>query len=152
LFAWAIATGLPSGVTTMSISSWTRARLFSSTIIANTDVPAETFPERGRTAFVATMPVPASPSGGHRGMPAESAPEGSSSFAPAAVSFPAGWPAGRTAGRMSRSFQPSARGATRASNVAIRAASQSPLRGSMGNMPEASPTPIVCWPVSFQWT
>ena len=28
----------------------------------NTDVPAETFPERGRTALVATMPVPASPS------------------------------------------------------------------------------------------
>ena len=53
---------------------------------------------------------------------------------------------------MSRSFQPSLRGAMRASNLAIRAASQSHVRGSMGNMPEASPTPILCSPVSFQWT
>ena len=71
MLEWTIATGIPSGVTTMSISSWTRARLRSSTIIANTEVPAETFPERGRTALVATMPVPASPSGGHSGMPGD---------------------------------------------------------------------------------
>ena len=98
LSEWTIATGLPSGVTTMSISSWTRARLLSSTIIANTEVPAETFAERGRTALVATMPVPASPSGGHSGMPAGSLPLGSISFAPSAVSRPAGRPAGRTLG------------------------------------------------------
>ena len=40
----------------------------SSTTIANTEVPAETLPERGRTAFVATIPVPASPSGGQSGI------------------------------------------------------------------------------------
>ncbi len=85
-------------------------------------------------------------------MPAGSLPDGSSSLAPSALSFPAAWPAGRTAGRMSRSFQPSVRGAIRASNFAIRGASQSRVRGSMGNMPDASPTPIVCSPVSFQWT
>ena len=45
---------------TMSISSCTRDSCFSRTIIANTEVPADTFPERGRTALVATMPVPAS--------------------------------------------------------------------------------------------
>jgi hypothetical protein len=32
-------------------------------------VPALTFPVRGATEFVATMPVPASPSGGHIGIP-----------------------------------------------------------------------------------
>ena len=35
-------------------------------------------------------------------------------------------------------------------NLATRAASQSHVPGSMGNMPEASPTPILCSPVSFQ--
>ena len=66
----------------MSISSWTRDRLRSRTNIANTDVPAETLPDRGRTAFVATIPVPASPSGGHSGTPGGSRPEGSSSLRP----------------------------------------------------------------------
>ena len=32
-------------------------------------VPTLTLPVRGATALVATMPVPASPSGGHSGMP-----------------------------------------------------------------------------------
>ena len=32
-------------------------------------VPALTFPVRGATELVATMPVPASPSGGHIAMP-----------------------------------------------------------------------------------
>ena len=36
---------------------------------------------RGATALVATMPVPASPSGGHIGMPGRSVPVGSSSSA-----------------------------------------------------------------------
>ena len=111
LLEWAMATGLPSGVTTMSISSWTRDRLCSSTIIANTEVPAETFPERGRTAFVATMPVPASPSGGHSGMPGTSVPEGSSSFAPSARERCR--PGGPRAGR---------RGGCRAASSPVRAA------------------------------
>ena len=34
------------------------------------DVPADTFPVRCFTALVATIPVPASPSGGHTGIPA----------------------------------------------------------------------------------
>ena len=48
---------------------------------------------RARRLFVAVMPVPASPSGGHSGMPARSRPDGSSSAAPASVSVPAGSPA-----------------------------------------------------------
>jgi hypothetical protein len=36
----------------------------SRTTIAKIDVPAEQFPVRAATEFVATMPVPASPSGG----------------------------------------------------------------------------------------
>ena len=52
-------------------------------------VPAETLPVRGRTELVATMPVPASPSGGHSGTPGRSMPVGSSRAAPAAVSVPA---------------------------------------------------------------
>ena len=55
-------------------------------------VPALTLPVRGATALVATMPVPASPSGGQNGMPARSAPVGSSSAAPSAVSSPAAAP------------------------------------------------------------
>ena len=42
----------------------------SNTIIENDEVPADTLPVRCFTALVATMPVPASPSGGHTGMPA----------------------------------------------------------------------------------
>ena len=44
--------------------------------------------------FVATMPVPASPSGGQKGMPGCRAPVGSSRAAPASVSDPAAAPAG----------------------------------------------------------
>ena len=36
----------------------------------NTEVPADTFPVRTATLFVAAIPVPASPSGGQTGMPA----------------------------------------------------------------------------------
>lgn len=39
-------------------------------------VPALTLPVRGATLFVATMPVPASPSGGQNGMPGCSVPVG----------------------------------------------------------------------------
>ena len=80
-------------------------RAFSSTIMANTEVPADTLPVRGATALVAAMPVPASPSGGATGQPGSRAPVGSSSFAPSGVREPASAPAGSTLGRMSRSFQ-----------------------------------------------
>ena len=73
----------------------------SSTTIAKMLVPALTLPVRGATAFVATMPVPASPSGGQSGMPGRSAPDGSSSAAPSAVSSPAGCPATSTSGSSS---------------------------------------------------
>ena len=49
-------------------------------------VPTLTLPQRGAIAFVATMPVPASPSGGHSGAPSSSPPVGSRSLAPSAVS------------------------------------------------------------------
>ncbi len=44
--------------------------------MAKTEVPAETLPVRSATLLVATMPVPASPSGGQSGMPACSSPAG----------------------------------------------------------------------------
>ena len=53
------------------------------------EVPAETFPVRFATLFVATIPVPASPSGGHMGIPAWSLPVASKSFAPSLVRVPA---------------------------------------------------------------
>ncbi len=57
-------------------------------------VPALTLPVRGATALVATMPVPASPSGGQSTACRDcSAPVGSSSAAPSAVSV-----AGRLSG------------------------------------------------------
>ena len=52
-----IATGLPAGVVTMSISICTFESAFSSTIIAKIDVPAETLPVRTRTLFVAAMTI-----------------------------------------------------------------------------------------------
>ena len=89
LLAWAMATGAPDGVATRSISSMRLRSGASSTIMAKAEVSAETLPVRGRTELVATMPVPASPSGGHSGMPGRRAPVGSSRAAPAAVSVPA---------------------------------------------------------------
>ena len=56
-------------------------------------VPALTFPVRGATALVATMPVPASPSGGQKMAPGCNAVLGSRRAAPSAVSAPAGCPA-----------------------------------------------------------
>ena len=69
--------------------------------MANTDVPAETLPVRRFTLFVATMPVPASPSGGHMGTPAASFPVGSKRRAPSSVSAPASSPATSTFGKIS---------------------------------------------------
>ena len=58
------------------------------------------------TAFVATMPVPASPSGGAITAPACSAPVGSSHFAPRSVRTPAFSPALSTFGSFSLSEPP----------------------------------------------
>ena len=43
---------------------------FSNTTIRNPDVPAEKLPVPGATLFVATIPVPTSPSGAQNGTPA----------------------------------------------------------------------------------
>ena len=61
----------------MSISGWTFSSSFSNTIIAKAEVPAEMFPVRLATLFVATIPVPASPSGGQIGIPGFRFPVGS---------------------------------------------------------------------------
>ena len=99
MLQWTMATGWPVGVVTRSISEWTFWRGFSSTAMAKMEVPADTLPVRGATLLVAAMPVPASPSGGQRGMPGSSAPVGSSSRAPSGVRVPAGSPAISTRGR-----------------------------------------------------
>ena len=83
------------------------------------DVPADTFPVRTATEFVAAIPVPASPSGGQSGMPAERFPLLSNSFAPSADNVPAASPATKTFGRISRSFHGYPFGATSASNLSI---------------------------------
>ena len=147
-----IATGLPVGVVTMSISVCTLESAFSSTIIAKTDVPAEILPVRTRTLFVAVMPVPASPSGGHSGAPGFKVPVGSSKSAPASVSSPASSPARRICGRMSRSRHGRLCSLCRISNVSIMPESYTLCSLSMGNMPEASPMPSTFSPVSFQCT
>lgn len=67
-----------------------------------TEVPHEMLPVRWAIAFVAIMPVPASPSGGHSAIPAWSVPVGSMSAAPSEVSVPASSPALNTVGRTSR--------------------------------------------------
>ena len=100
-----IATGRPVGVVTMSISRCT-PRGLSVTIIAKSEVPALTLPVRTRTAFVAAMPVPASPSQGASGMPGLSVPLGSRKAAPTAVSVPPHSPATSTFGRMARRSTP----------------------------------------------
>ena len=50
------------------------------------------------TAFVATIPVPASPSGGHKVQPPSSSPVGSSNLAPMSVNVPPCSPANRISG------------------------------------------------------
>ena len=99
-----IPTNAPSGVVTRSISGYTLDNSFSKTIMANTLVPADTLPVRIPTEFVAAIPVPASPSGGHKGIPASNLPLTSRSLTPSSVSVPAASPAVRTSGRISESF------------------------------------------------
>ena len=105
LLAWLMATGSPVGVVTISISLYTFESGFSRTSIAKVLVPADTLPVLGPTAFVATIPVPASPSEGAIGIPGSSSPEGSIHLAPSAVSVPACSPATRTLGIISFTFQ-----------------------------------------------
>ena len=101
LLACTIATCSPSGVVTQSISRCNFFRACSKTTIAKIEVPAETLPVLTATLLVATIPVPASPSGGHRGQPACRVPVGSNSFAPFSVKVPATLPAGSTLGNKS---------------------------------------------------
>ena len=113
-----MATRLPSGVVTMSIISYGFDSSFSNTIIENEEVPADTFPVRCLTALVATIPVPASPSGGQTGIPAFKWPDASSFLLPSGVRTPAFSPADNTLGRISSSFQLYSFGAISLSNLA----------------------------------
>ena len=71
-----IATGSPAGVVTRS-SSWCALVERALEHDHREDARAAlTLPVRGATEFVATMPVPASPSGGHSGMPGARRPTG----------------------------------------------------------------------------
>ena len=74
--------------------------------MAKMDVPAETLPVFGATALVATMPVPASPSGGAITAPGWRTPVGSSHLAPRSVRTPAFSPALRTLGSLDLSEPP----------------------------------------------
>ena len=147
-----IATRLPSGVVTRSMASYTFCSSFSRTIIANTLVPADTLPVLLATELVAAIPVPASPSGGQSGMPACRVPVGSNRAAPSSVRVPAASPAVSTFGMISRSFHGNFLSATSSSNCSIIFALKSPVSISIGNIPEASPTPRTRSPVSFQCT
>ena len=104
LLAWLMPARSPAGVVTRSTSGCRALSLCSRTTIAKMEVPAETLPVRTRTELVATMPVPASPSGGARTMPGCRVPVGSSSLAPSAVSVPAGVPATSGSGSRSERF------------------------------------------------
>jgi hypothetical protein len=69
------------------------------------EVPADILPVRSVMLLVATMPVPASPSGGQKGMAFCNEPSGSSRRAPSDVSSPAFFPAFIIAGSISVIFQ-----------------------------------------------
>ena len=148
LFACTIATVFPLGVATISIDSLGFESGFSSTTIANALVPAETLPVFTLTAFVATIPVPASPSGGHILAPDFKVPVGSSKRAPASVSVPASSPAISGAGSKSSSFLSTPCDLRSELNI-----SSLPLSYSfsiVGNIPAASPMPSTLLPLSCQ--
>ncbi len=86
---------------TQSILRCNFSKAFSSTTVAKIEVPADTLPVLAATELVATIPVPASPSGGQSGQPATRVPVVSRSFALLAVKVPALAPATRTLGRRS---------------------------------------------------
>lgn len=85
----------------MSSSRCSVFKSFSNTTIAKAEVPAEMFPVLTAKLLVATIPVPASPSGGQASAPALSSPDGSINFAPSSVKFPACSPATKVFGRIS---------------------------------------------------
>ena len=119
--------------------------------MANTEVPADTLPVRTETLFVATIPVPASPSGGQSGIPPLRFPETSRSFAPSSVSTPALSPAVSTPGIISSSFHEKPLSAIALLNLATISELNCLVDESIGNIPDASPTPRTFSPVSFQW-
>ena len=75
-----------------------------SPIIEKIEVPAEILPVLCAILFVATIPVPASPSGGHIKAPGFNVPVGSRSEAPFSVSVPAFSPATKILGKISLMF------------------------------------------------
>ena len=80
------------------------------------DVPADTFPVLFRTLFVATIPVPASPSGGQSKIPDSKFPLISRSLAPSCVNIPARSPDCNTFGKISSIFQENPSPSTSVSN------------------------------------
>ena len=120
--------------------------------MAKAEVPAETFPLRLAILLVATIPVPASPSGGQNGMPACNLPVESSSFAPCAVKFPAASPATSTLGSISNTPYDSEFVDMSPSNFATFSCSYCFVVTSIGNMPDASPMPNTRSPVNCQCT
>ena len=136
----------------MSMTLYGLDSSFSNTIMEKDDVPAETLPVRCLTALVATMPVPASPSGGHKGIPGCRLPDSSSKAAPSIVSVPACSPASRIDGSMSFRFHPNCSLQTRLSNFLIISALYSLVQESTGIIPDASPMPRTFLPVSLQCT
>ena len=111
------------------------------------DVPAETLPVRGPTAFVAVMPVPASPSGRgkHDALGQHAIEAGRTGGGQACLP---GTPAGSTCGSRSRSVKGCSAMQARQTSPSCRGHSRS-VSLSMGNMPEASPMPTAFTPVSI---
>ena len=146
LLQWTMATLLPLGVVTISISLWTESFL-SVTTMAKSLVPALTFPVSTLMEFVATMPVPASPSGGAIGIPASRSPSLSRILAPVVVRNPAFFPATSTLGKRENMSKP-----VSWKKSSAMAASKSFVCMSIGNMPEASSIPMTFSPVRSRWT
>ena len=93
------------------------------------------------TALVATMPVPASPSGGQTGIPAFKWPDTSSLLAPSGVRNPAFSPAGKTLGRISVSFPGVSFRSYQLVELGYHSGRIFLVAGSMGSIPDASPMP-----------
>ena len=152
LFAWLMPAKSPAGVVTRSTSGCRALSLPSSTTVAKMEVPADTLPVRLRTELVAIMPVPASPSGGASVMPRLQGAGRVEQLGALLGEF-----AGRGAGheRLGQQvLELHGWAATSGSSLNWRMNSASQVRvvGSIGNMPEASPTPSTFLPVSFQCT
>ena len=141
-----MATRSPDGVDTKSIWGLVFSTVCPRTTVANTLVPADTLPVPGRIVPVATRPVPPSPSGGQKGIPGSSIPEGSRMRAPASVRQPDSAPATRTSGKNVVTSNP-----VLSLNNATRRASYVLVDTSTGNIPEASLTPNTLRPVSKKW-